>query len=172
MNQTSNIKNCVYTQSQKALFSIFLDNIEKGVHFFQISKSFENYYLMIEDAIDFYKSNEDFKSCAILKNNIDNYLSVIPKNINEAIKFMIDSVGERNLGDFRSIDTYSLAINMHHTTGLTIKDMWLLQYPISPLRQFCEDTFGIQNTDEIINKIITIYIDTLKSMLDINDNLN
>ena len=150
-------------------FAMILEKIKAGVHYFHISQSFENYYYMLKEALEYYKSIEDFESCGVFENNLKQYIDGIPKDIEAAIKYMVESVVHRDLGNFLDIDTYTLAINMHQKTGFAIMDMWLLRHPISPLTQYCTKKFNTENPDEIVNKILTKYIDALKATLQERD---
>ena len=145
------------------VFSNIQESIKSGLHYRKICKSFEDYYFMTQDAIKHYSKEEDFDSCLLFKNALDKFVEEIPKNLDEAIKYIISTSKIRDIEYFQNLDTFSLAINMHQPIGMLIMDIWLLRYDISPLRQYCVKKFETENADEIVNRILKIFIDTLKN---------
>jgi len=150
--------------SKQFLYLTLLEYVKNNVHYFNFCRSLEYYYLLIQDAIKYYESLGDYESCIILEKNIQEYISEIPKDTNNAITYMVEIVANRELGDFHEIDTYTLAINMHQKTGKILKDIWLLDYNVSPLRQYYIEKYNITNVDKIINTLLIKYIDALKSI--------
>lgn len=156
-----------YNEIEIAIFDKVHSLIINDVHYFNISRSFENYYNMMLDGIKYYESIEDYKKAKDFQDNINRYISVIPKNIDEALKYMINAIKEKQLDNILTIDTYTLAINLHHKTGYTISDMWLLNRDISPLRQYIVDNYQLENVDQIINLLLTKYVNAVKSKLEL-----
>jgi hypothetical protein len=147
------------------LFENLLAKVKKNIHWMHIYESFESYYYVVSRAIEYYEKKEDYESCQLLKNNLLSWLDKIPKNTNESIEFLINSTPETHLHLIDGRDTFSLAINLHRSTGMRIIDLWILRFDESPLKQYYIKNHKIHNPDQIANDILIKYIDTIKDTL-------
>lgn len=163
-----------HTINQKLDFeAIFYSELVKkilaGETYVTIFRTFDKYYGIAKEALAYYQKKGDYEACTILRNNLDMYIDNIPTSIEEAIKGMIEEVDGNNMVIFEKLpqmETYSVAINLHHSLGLGLIDRWLLRNEDSPLRQYITQKHQITNPDEMANKIITTYINALKATLE------
>ena len=147
------------------LFDNILTKVERGLHWLFIYDSFEQYYYVLKQAIAHYEELENYEACAVLAKNLKDCLKKIPKNVNEAVDYLVESTPETHRHLFKGRNTFSLAINLHKTTGMRIIDLWVLRFEDSPLRQHYSEVHGITNHDEIANDILIKYIDAVKDVI-------
>lgn len=148
------------------IFREILEKTKMGQSWIHMFTSFEQYYFIVQKTIEYYTEQEDYKSCNILKAELSKWIDKIPKNTNEAIKFLIESTHDINKTTINQLETFSLAINMHKTTGAMIIDLWLLRFQESPLRQYYEKEHKIKNHDQIANDILMKYIEAYKAKVE------
>lgn len=148
------------------LFDNILNKIKSGVNWLSIYDSFEAYYYVLTKAINFYENVEDFEACSIIQQNLNLWVGKIPKNTNEAIQFLINSTPNTHAHLIEDRSTFSLAINMHRTTGMRIIDLWILKFEESPLRIYYETEHKISNADQIANDILIKYIEGMKAKME------
>ena len=156
-------QNIFIDEKEKQFFEYVYDIISKDKYYYFISESFEEYYFILIDTIEYYEKLEEYEKCAVLKKNIDSYFEKIPKNIDEAIEYLIDITPEEKLKEFIKIDEFSFAIELHPTVGKKMIDMWLLRNEKSPVRNYFLKEYKMKNPDEIANTILKNYISFVKA---------
>lgn len=149
-------------EKERQFFDYVLDIVEKGKTYYFITNSFEEYYYIIKDAIEYYEGLEMYENCAILKKNIDAYIEKIPKNVDEAIQYLTKITPEDKIESFKNFDEFSFAMELHPTVGKKMIDMWILRNEISPMRQYFLKEYQMKNPDEIANTILKKYISFVK----------
>jgi hypothetical protein len=131
--------------------------VEKGEDYLTVSDSFEDFYNIIEDALNHFEITEEYEKCAILKKYMDDCIKEIPTNIDEALDFLatldIRSLFER----FKNYDEFTFSIELHPKIGKRLIDIWLLKYDISPMRKYFLST-GEINPENMAHKIIKAFI--------------
>jgi hypothetical protein len=165
-NLTSHTINDHPNIEKNYLFDNLLDKIKKRVHWMHTYSSFESYYYVVSKAIEYYSDLEDYEACTIMKNDLQMWIEKIPKNTNEAIEYLISSTPDTHKHLFEGRSTFSLAINLHRTTGMRIIDLWILRFEESPLRKYYVQEHKIDNPDQIANDILIKYIDTIKDTME------
>lgn len=169
-NLTSHTINQTH-QEKNNLFTNILNKVRNNINWIHIYQSFEQYYYVVSRAIEYFEEKEDYRDCETLSKNLNNWINKIPKSTDEAIKYLMDSTPNTHKHLIKDRNSFSLAINMHRSTGMAIIDMWLLRFKESPLREFYLKKHQIDNPDQIANDILIKYIDATKAKCDI-DNLN
>jgi hypothetical protein len=150
-------------EKEKQFFEYVYDIVLKDKYYYFISESFEEYYFIMIDTIEYYEKLEQYEKCAILKKNIDSYIKKIPKNIDEAIEYLVSITPENKIDDFEKFDEFSFAIELHPTVGKKIIDIWLLRNEKSSVRNFFLKEYKMKNPDEIANTILKNYISFVKA---------
>lgn len=166
-NLTSHTINEATDYDYTFLFYNLLEKLKNDVPYFWIYDSFEQYYYVLNEALDFFSKKEDYSACEVIHRNLKNYLEKIPTSSEEAIKFLIDSTSQKIYDKISDTNTFSLAINLHQSTGMRIIDLWLLRYDESPLTRYYKENYNISNADEIANDIIVKYIEALKAKIEL-----
>jgi len=151
---------------EQQFFEYVFGIVQKKKRYTFISTSFEEYYFIILDTIKHYEKLEQYEKCAVLKKELDHYLSTIPKNTEEAIQYMLRISPEDKTESFKNFDEFSFAMELHPTVGKKMIDIWLLRQEISPLKKHYASEHGIQNQDKIAHDVLTKYIQTVKSKIE------
>lgn len=131
-----------------------------------ITESFEEYYFIIKEAISFYESIELYENCSVLKNHLNTYMDLIPKNLNEALDYLITLTPEnvvKNFDNLEAVDNFSFALDFHFSVGKYLIDWWLLKHSISPLVKYYEENYQIKGADRICHDILLKYFEVAKA---------
>ena len=148
------------------LFEDILIKVKEGKSWVFMYDSFEQYYYILKRGIEYFENKGEFDSCAIFLDELSNWLKKIPYNTNDAIKYLMKITPVSHQILLKDRDTFSLAINLHKSTGATIIDIWLLRFEESPLRRYYEKEHKITNADQIANDVLIKFIDAIKAILD------
>lgn len=152
-------------------FNQLVEKIQAGAKFTQFYESFSQYYLVVQQAIEFFKTSEEFEKCGILQKNLREYLEKLPKSLDECVKTLIDQeydsiVGNKEFkSEIMSCGTFKMALELHNSLGYNLKDKWLLHIPETPLRKHFIEKYNQKDVDKMAHDIIMTFIDSVKTVI-------
>ena len=167
MEISGDVFNNIYVDAKEIqFFDYILSAAKEQKSYMFITSSFEEFFFILKESISFYEKMEIYENCAILKNYLDRYIKLIPKNLNEALDYLIELTPEtvvKNFDNLEEVDDFSFALDFHHSVGKTLIDWWLLKHPISPLVEYYKQEYNMKNADRICHDILLKYVSIAKT---------
>ena len=167
MEISGDVFNNVYVDKKEIQFFDYILNAAKEHKSYMfIAESFEEYYFILKETISFYEGIDMYENCAIVKKYLNSFLELIPKNLNEALDYLIELTPEKVVKDFdnlEEVDDFSFALDFHFSVGKTLIDWWLLKHPISPLVEYYKKEYDMKNADRICHDILLKYVSIAKA---------
>lgn len=155
-------------QSKDDAYNLVYQRVKAGWHYLRYVPTLKDYYSLLGSCVEYFKEKEEFEKCELLSKARKDSLKEIPTSLNEALKFMIDSLKDTKtpIEVILSLDTKSLVEFSIPTVGKTLKDQWLLDEDISPLRQHLIRRGENPKGDNLLRGVLTKYYESLKAKLE------
>lgn len=155
-------------QSKDEAYNLVYQRVKTGWHYLSYVPTLKDYYSLLGSCIEYFKEKEEFEKCKVLTKARKNSLKEIPSSVNEALKFMIDSLKDTTapIEVILSLETKQLVDFSIPTVGKTLKDQWLLDEDVSPLRQHLIQRGENPEGDNLLRGVLTKYYESLKAKIE------